>query len=185
MLLVGGEVGGGFAKADHAEQAAIGGVDGRGDVHRALGTARAVLPAQGAEDVVPAAVIFAGLRRVAVEKDGAARIGDDELLAARSFVVLVDVDVLRAGEFGAQPRLPGGVMDGAVFQRRGKRGGKGVGVVGKRVFQHFFHAGADLLLHVAQEQRAAEGEGKAVNEKEADEDAHGFRITGARFYLAG
>ena len=141
LLLVGGEVGTRFAEADHAEQAAISGVDGRGDVHRTLGAACAVLAAQGAQDVVPAAVIFASLRRVAVEKDGAACVGDDELLAARGFVVLVDVNVLRAGESGAQPRLPGGVTDGAVFQRRGKRGGKGVRgtqLRGDDVVEHFF-----------------------------------------------
>jgi hypothetical protein len=108
-----------------------------------------------------------------VKEDDARAIGDDELLAVRGFVVLVDVDVLRAGEAGAQLRLPGGVCDVAVFQRGRECGGERLGVVGQRVFQHFFHAGADLLLHVAQEQRAAEGEREPVNEEEADEDAHG------------
>ena len=95
-------------------------------------------------------------------------------MAVRGFVVLVDVDVLRAGEAGAQLCLPGGVLDVAVFQRGRECGGERLGVVGESVFQHFFHAGADLLLYVAQEQRAAEGEREAVHEKEADEDAHRF-----------
>ena len=172
-LLVGDEVGAGFAEADDAEQAAVGGVDGGGDVHGVLGAARAVLAAQGAQDVVPAAVVFAGLRRFAVKEDDARAIGDDELLAVRGFVVLVDVDVLRAGEAGAQLCLPGGFLDVAVFQRGRECGGERLGVVGEGVFQHFFHARADLLLHVAQEQRAAEGEREAVHEKEADEVAHG------------
>ena len=89
LCLVGLDVGAGFAEADDAEQATCFVADGGGDVHGAavctVAAACAVFAAQGAQDVVPAAVVFAGFKRVAVVEDDAACIGDDELLW---FVVL-------------------------------------------------------------------------------------------------
>jgi len=116
-LLVGDEVGARFAEADDAKQAAVGGVDGGSDVHGVLGAARAVFAAQGAQDVVPAAVVFAGLRRFAVKEDDARAIGDDELLAVRGFVVLVDVAALATRERekpDAVLPLPGVLVPGTI-----------------------------------------------------------------------
>ena len=176
LCLVGLDVGAGFAEADDTEQAAVAVTDGGSDIHGAavctVAAACTVFAAQGAQDVVPAAVVFAGFKRVAVVEDDAVGIGDDELLVVRGFVVLVDVDVAWAGEVGAQGGLPGGVADVAVLQGGSEAGGEDLCVVGEGIFQHLPHAGAQLLLYVAHEQCPAQGENKPIDEEEADKDGH-------------
>lgn len=155
VFLVGEDVGTGLAEADDAKELAIDGTDGRCDVHGAVGAAGAVFASQGAEDVVPLAVVAAGFVGIGVVEDDAVRIGDDELLVVGGFVVMVNAGVLRGVELGAELFAPLRVVDVAAGKGGGESGGEGLGVVGKGVFQYLAHAGTDLLLKVADEKDAA------------------------------